>query len=59
MGKRKQERGKGKEGEKTEVGDQGSEIRIWERENRIEPRLNPPSANRKAVFNKVNIEERE
>jgi hypothetical protein len=31
--------------------------RKQERENRKEPRLNPPSANRKAVFNKVNIEE--
>ena len=29
-----------------------------EREDRVEPRLNPPSANRKAVINRVNIEER-
>jgi len=29
-----------------------------EREDRVEPRLNPPSAKRKAVFNRVNIEGR-
>ena len=29
-----------------------------EREDRVEPRLNPPSANRKAVFNGVNIGQR-
>ena len=40
------------EGKKAENG-------IEERGNRKKPRLNSPSAKRKAVFNRVNIEERE